>query len=191
MSKVPQRRKASQKRSRPEEQLQRSIHSALQKHLVCIGLIVLLAGVPFALGKYLEFGTPEPYDGGGFLYSANQVLSGARIGYETIPSAQAGTLLVNMLAIRLFGFQDLGPKLLQMFFQLGALAFMFLTLRRIFGTLAAGVGVIVASFYLSAPLIAKLQEFQTDLEGVKGRLSEAEEAVETKVLNRLAEIPLQ
>lgn len=42
---------------------------------------------------------------------------------------------------------------------------------------------------ISAPLIAKLQEFQTDIEAVKGRLAEMEEAVETKVLNRLAEIP--
>ncbi len=155
MSKVPQRRKPSHKRPRPEETLQRDIHSVLQKRFMGLALVIVLAGIPFALGKYLEFGMPEPYDGGGFLYSANQVLSGARIGYETIPSAQAGTLLVNMLAIKLFGFQDIGPKLLQMFFQLGALAFMFLTLRRLFGRMAAGVGVIVASVYLSAPVIAK------------------------------------
>ena len=155
MSKVPQRRKGSRRRQRPEEKIQRSIHSAIEKRFLGIALVVILAGIPFAIGKYLEFGTPEPYDGGGFLYSANQVLSGARIGFETVPSAQAGTLLVNMLAIKLFGYQDIGPKLLQMFFQLGALAFMFLALRRLFGSLAAGVGVIVASVYLSAPLIAK------------------------------------
>ena len=155
MSKVPQRRKPSHKRPRPEEALQRNIHSVLRRRFVGIALVIVLAGIPFAFGKYFEFGIPEPYDGGGFLYSANQVLSGARIGYETIPSAQAGTLLVNMLAVRLFGFQDIGPKLLQMFFQLGALVFMYVTLRRIFGSLAAGVGAIVASFYLSAPLIAK------------------------------------
>ncbi|MBN1360272.1 MAG: glycosyltransferase family 39 protein [Sedimentisphaerales bacterium] len=116
---------------------------------------LLVAGAPFALGKYFEFGTPEPYDGGSYLYSAKHVLSGARIGYEEIPSASAGTLLVNMLAVKLFGFRDIGPKVLQMVFQLGAFVFMFVTLRRLFGTLAAGVGVIVASVYLSAPLIAK------------------------------------
>ncbi len=155
MSKVPQRRRAGRRRLHPEEQLQRSTHSASQKHLLSIALVVVLAGIPFALGKYIEFGTPEPYDGGGFLYSAQHVLSGARIGHEAKPSAQAGTLLVNMLAVKLFGFRDIGPKLLQMVFQLGALAFMFVALRRLFGMLAAGVGMIVASVYLSAPLIAK------------------------------------
>jgi cytochrome c-type biogenesis protein CcmH/NrfG len=70
MSKVPQRRRAGRRRLHPEEQLQRSTHSASQKHLLSIALVVVLAGIPFALGKYIEFGTPEPYDGGGFLYSA-------------------------------------------------------------------------------------------------------------------------
>ena len=42
---------------------------------------------------------------------------------------------------------------------------------------------------ISAPLIAKLSEMSAELESVKGRLAEAESAVETKVLNRLAEIP--
>ncbi len=155
MSKVPQRRKASQRRPRPEEKLQRSIYSALQKHLVSIALIVVLAGIPFALGKYFEFSIPEPFDGGGFLYSAQHILSGARIGHEITHTVQPGTVLVNMVGVKLWGFRDIGPKVLQMVFQLAALIFMFITLRRVFGTLAAGVGVIVASIYLSAPLIAK------------------------------------
>ncbi len=155
MSKVPQRRKPGRRRPPVEEKHPRSIPSLVQKRFVGIALVVVLAGIPFALGKYCEFGTPEPYDGGGFLYSAKHVLSGARIGHEAMPSAQAGTLLVNMLAVKLFGFQDIGPKLLQMVFQMAALAFMFITLRRLFGMLAASIGVIVASLYLSAPLIAK------------------------------------
>lgn len=155
MSKVPQRRKAVHKRPHPDEKLSPYVRPFLQKRLAVVVLVVVLAGIPFALGKYFEFNSPEPFDGGSYLYSAKHVLSGARIGYEEIPSASAGTLLVNMLAVKLFGFQDIGPKVLQMFFQLGAFVFMFITMRRLFGTLAAGVGVIVASVYLSAPLIAK------------------------------------
>lgn len=155
MSRVPQRRRPGYRHPRTEEKSRRLGDAALQKRLAGITLVVLLAGVPFALGKYFEFNSPEPFDGGSYLYSAKHVLMGARIGYEEIPSASAGTLLVNMLAVKLFGFQDIGPKVLQMLFQLAALVFMFITMRRIFGALAAGVGVVVASVYLSAPLIAK------------------------------------
>jgi hypothetical protein len=53
------------------------------------------------------------------------------------------------------GFNETGPKLLQAIFQAGALVIMFVAMRKLFGTLAAAMGVIIASAYLSAPLIAK------------------------------------
>ena len=89
------------------------------------------------------------------MYSAKHVLSGARIGYDEKPSAQAGTLLVNMLGVKLSGFNETGSKVLQGLFQAAAFTFLFITIRRLYGTLAAVMSVTVASIYLSAPLIAK------------------------------------
>jgi hypothetical protein len=66
-----------------------------------------------------------------------------------------GTLLINILGVRLFGYNETGPKLIQMLLQAAAFVLMFIVMRRLFGTLAAAVGVIIASIYLSAPLIAK------------------------------------
>src|SRR3989339_683208 len=57
--------------------------------------VAVLAGIPFALGKYFELKSPDPFDSGCYVYSAQHVLSGARIGYDEKPSAQAGTLLMN------------------------------------------------------------------------------------------------
>ena len=117
--------------------------------------VAVLAGIPFVLGKYFEFKCPDPYDSGCYVYSAQHVLSGARIGYEEKPSAQAGTLLMNMLGVKLSGFNETGSKVLQGLFQAGAFAFLFITMRRLYGTLAAVLSVTVASIFLSAPLIAK------------------------------------
>ncbi len=122
--------------------------------LVVLSLVVF-AGIPFALGKYFELKYPDPFDSGSYVYSAQHVLSGARIGYEEKPSAQAGTLLVNMLGVELTGFNETGSKLLQGLFQAAALTLMFFTIRRLYGTLAAVISVSVASIYLSAPVIAK------------------------------------
>ncbi len=155
MSKIPKRSKSLHGRSVHMKGKPQLLGGSRMKFVLTAGLILVLAGMPFGLGKYFEFNSPEPFDGGAYLYSAQRVLSGARIGVEEKPSAQAGTLLVNMLAVRLWGFKDIGPKLLQMVFQAAALVFMFVTMRRLFGTLAAAIGVIVASVYLSAPLIAK------------------------------------
>ncbi len=121
---------------------------------------MVFAGIPFALGKYFELKCPDPFDSGSYVYSAQHVLSGARIGYEEKPSAQAGTLLVNMLGVKLTGFNETGSKLLQGLFQAAALAFMFLTIRRLYGSLAAVISVAVASIYLSAPVIAKYRQRQ-------------------------------
>ena len=126
-----------------------------QKRFVIYAVIAVLVAIPFAMGKYIELNTPDPFDSGCYVYSAQRAIDGARIGVDDRPSAQIGTLLVNILGVRLFGFDETGPKLIQMILQAAALVFMFITMRKLFGTLAAAVGVIVASVYLSAPLIAK------------------------------------
>ena len=124
-------------------------------HIIALIVIAILAAIPFALGKYFEFNSPGAFDSGGYVYSAKHILDGARIGVEEKTSAQLGTLLVNILGVRLFGFNETGPKLLQTIFQAAALVLMFVAMRKLFGTLPAAVGTIVASVYLSAPVIAK------------------------------------
>lgn len=123
--------------------------------VIVLVVIAILAAIPFALGKYFEFNSPGAFDSGGYVYSAKHILDGARIGVEEKTSAQLGTLLVNILGVRLFGFNETGPKLLQTIFQAAALVLMFVAMRKLFGTLPAAVGTIVASVYLSAPVIAK------------------------------------
>jgi len=118
-------------------------------------LSFVLASIPFAMGKYFEFKTPAAFDSGAYLYSAHRVLDGAVPGVDEVVTAKAGTLLANMLGVWLFGYVDHSAKLIQMFMQIAALVVMFFVIRRVFGTLAAGVSLFVASFYLSAPLIAK------------------------------------
>jgi hypothetical protein len=116
---------------------------------------VILAGIPFVAGKYIEFNSAGAFDSGAYVYSAEHILRGAKIGVDEAPSAQAGTLLVNILGVKLFGFDDFGSKVIQMLMQAAALVFMFFTSRKIFGSLAAIVSVTIASLYLSSPLIAK------------------------------------
>ncbi len=118
-------------------------------------VIAILAAIPFSLGKYFEFNQPDPFDGGGYAYSAWHILNGAKIGVDEKPSAQLGTLLVNILGVALTGFNETGAKLVQTILQITALILMFIALRKAFGTLPAAVGVIITSAYLSAPLIAK------------------------------------
>jgi len=116
----------------------------------------VLAAIPFFMGKYIEFNSPDPFDSGCYVYSAQHIINGAKIGVDEKPSAQMGTLLINIIGVRLFGFNETGPKLIQMILQAAALVLMFIAMRRLFGTmLPAAVGVIIASIYLSAPLIAK------------------------------------
>jgi hypothetical protein len=71
------------------------------KRILVACALVVFAGIPFLLGKYFELKVPDPYDSGSYVYSAQHILSGARIGYDEKPSAQAGTLLVNMLGVTL------------------------------------------------------------------------------------------
>ena len=126
-----------------------------QKRFAIYAVVGILAAMPFVMGKYIELNTPDPFDSGCYVYSAQRAIDGARIGVDDKPSAQIGTLMVNILGVRLFGFDETGPKLIQMILQAAALVLMFITMRKLFGTLAAAVGVIVASAYLSAPLVAK------------------------------------
>jgi len=123
---------------------------------VVIIITAVLAAIPFFMGKYIEFNSPDPFDSGCYVYSAQHIINGAKIGVDEKPSAQMGTLLINIIGVRLFGFSETGPKLIQMILQAAALVLMFIAMRRLFGTmLPAAVGVIIASIYLSAPLIAK------------------------------------
>jgi hypothetical protein len=132
-----------------------AVHLAESKIPLVFVVIAILAAIPFSLGKYFEFNQPDPFDGGGYAYSAKHILDGARIGIEEKPSAQLGTLLVNMLGVALTGFNETGAKLVQTILQASALLLMFIAMRKAFGTLPAAVGVIVTSIYLSSPLIAK------------------------------------
>jgi hypothetical protein len=153
MSAAPSGKRPSQKAAASKNGFK--LPTGLNTRLLAVLSVVVFAGIPFALGKYFELKCPDPFDSGSYVYSAQHVLSGARIGYDEKPSAQAGTLLVNMLGVKLTGFNETGSKLLQGLFQAVALALMFLTIRRLYGTLAAVISVTVASIYLSAPVIAK------------------------------------
>jgi hypothetical protein len=118
-------------------------------------LVVLLAAIPFAMGRYFEFNYPDPFDSAANVYSAQHILNGAKIGIDEKPSAALGTLLVNLLGVKIFGFSEFGPKLIQTLMQAGALAAVFIAIRKLMGLLPAAVSVIVASIYISAPLISK------------------------------------
>jgi hypothetical protein len=155
--------KAARKSKRSKKHIKPHVHKAVlrveqneKRRFVVFIIIAILAAIPFGMGKYFELNSFGPYDSGAYVYSAAHILSGAEIGVEEKPSAQLGTLLVNILGVRLFGFRETGPKLIQMILQAAALLLMFTALRKLFGMLAATVGVIVASVYLSSPLIAKV-----------------------------------
>ena len=117
--------------------------------------VVVLAGIPFGLGKYMELSMPGPYDSGSYVHSAKHILEGARLGVDEVTMAQPGTLLVNIVGVKLFGYSDVGPKVMQGLMQIVALSLMFYTMRRLFGSTAAVLGVVLAAFYLSAPVISK------------------------------------
>ena len=156
MSKAAPKRKLPKKHTKPQKR-ESALLAALQNNnkLLVIAIIALVAAIPFVLGKYFELNSPGPYDSGAYVYSAKHILDGAVIGVDEKPSAQLGTLLVNMLGVWLFGFSETGPKLIQAICQAAALFLMFIAMRKLFGTPAAAVGVIVTSVYLSAPLAAK------------------------------------
>jgi len=156
MSKTALKHRRSRKRIEPHKhKVSPPAKQPGSKPFIPFIIIAILAVIPFSMGKYMEFNSPDPFDSGAYVYSAKHILDGAKFGVEEKPSAQIGTLLVNMLGVRLFGFNETGPKLLQTFLQAGALVLMFIAMVKLFGVLPAAVGVIIASTYLSAPLIAK------------------------------------
>ena len=118
-------------------------------------VVIIAAGVPFCCGKYFELSTPGAFDSGAYVYSAKHLLDGAKLGIDEIPTAQSGTLLVNITGVRLFGFSDTGPKIIQMLLQLAAFTAMFIALKKLYGTAAAGFSATIACVYLSSPLLAK------------------------------------
>jgi hypothetical protein len=118
-------------------------------------VLAVVTSIPFGFGKFFELNTKGPYDSGAYVYSAKHILDGAKMGSEEKVSARMGTLLVNMLGVKLFGFGERGPKLLQMLFQITALVFMFVALYRLWGKWPAAFSTFITAFYLSAPVIAK------------------------------------
>jgi hypothetical protein len=123
--------------------------------IVSIIAAMLLGGIPFGVGKYIELNSPGPFDSGAYVYSAQRLLDGAQYGTEERSSARPGTLIANLIGVKLFGFSDTGPKIVQMVLQVAALIFMFITIRKVFGSVAAILSTAIAAIYLSAPLIAK------------------------------------
>jgi 4-amino-4-deoxy-L-arabinose transferase-like glycosyltransferase len=155
MSKSARKHTPARKPRKPHHEPKPESKFNVKSPVVAIIVTAVLALIPFCMGKYIEFNSPDPFDSGSYVYSARHILNGAKIGVDEKPSAQMGTLLINILGVRLFGYYETGPKLIQMILQAAALVLMFIAMRRLFGTLAASVGVIIASIYLSAPLIAK------------------------------------
>ncbi|HUT29813.1 MAG TPA: hypothetical protein VMX13_08475 [Sedimentisphaerales bacterium] len=158
MSKADHRKRHSARHTKPQNQKTAGPAERPKSSQVLIILaIVVLAGIPFYLGKYFELNFPDPYDSGSYAYSAAHILlAHAKIGVDEKASAQIGTLMVNLLGVWASGeFSETGPKVMQMLFQAAALVLMFIAMRKLFGVLPAAVGVIVASLYLSSPLIAK------------------------------------
>lgn len=121
--------------------------------IICMGLI--LAAIPFCYGKYFEFKLNDPFDSALNVYSAKSIIDGQKLGPEVKASARPATLLVNIIGVAIFGYSEFGPKLIQTLMQLAALAMMFYTLRKIYGSVPALVSLILASFYLSCPPFAK------------------------------------
>lgn len=114
-----------------------------------------LATIPFVAGKYIEFNSNDAFDSGLNVYHAKCIVDGQKIGDTIMPSARPATLLVNVVGVGLFGYSELGPKLIQMLLQLGALVLMYFTLRKLYGPLPAMAGLVLAAFYLSCPPFAK------------------------------------
>ena len=67
--------------------------------IVSIILVLILAGIPFGLGKYIELNSPGPFDSGAYVYSARHLLEGARMGVDEFPSARPGTLMMNIIGV--------------------------------------------------------------------------------------------
>ncbi len=132
-----------------------------KKHFKISSIVIFIAiAIPFCMGKYCELNIPGPFDSSSYVYSAQHILHGAAIGTEELPSAQSGTLLMNILGVWIFGlfgmgFSDIGPKVIQALLQASALGLIYYALKQLYSRSAAFVATLSACFYLSAPVIAK------------------------------------
>jgi len=156
MSKSHSRSKRSHKHDPPQKK--KTPSRDMQNRMIKVApfvVVAVLVAIPFGMGKYFEFNSPGAYDSGAYVYSAAHIVAGAEIGVEEKPSAQIGTLMVNMLGVSLFGYNETGPLLIQTILQAAALVLMFIAMRKLFGMVPAGLGVLLAAIYLSSPLIAK------------------------------------
>lgn len=120
------------------------------------GIIALIiALIPFCCGKYYEFHTKDAFDSALNVYHAHEIVIGKKIGIDLDPSAGPGTLMTNTIGVRLFGYSEFGPKLIQTIMQFTALAAAFCAIRRLYGNTAAIISVTLGSFYLSLQPFAK------------------------------------
>jgi len=118
-------------------------------------LALVIAAIPFAYGKYIEFNMHGAFDSGLNVYHAKCIVDGQKIGESVFPSARPATLLLNVIGVSLFGYSEFGPKCIQMLCQLAALIFMYFTLRKVYGPFPAAVALVLAAFFLSCPPFAK------------------------------------
>ena len=89
MSKAAPKSKRSKKHVKPHtHKAAPRVEQREKKHFVAFVIIAILAAIPFSMGKYFEFRTPDPFDSGAYIYSAKHILDGAKIGVEEKPSAQ-------------------------------------------------------------------------------------------------------
>ena len=150
---MARRRKAP--RSVPRGPLPAPAHTPDMKKFIAPCLAIILAAIPFGYGKYYELCTAGAFDGAMNIYSAQQIVAGGKLRVDVFPFASPATLLTNVVGVGLGGYSELGPKLIQMFMQLAALALMFYTLRKFYGAFAAVFAVVMAALFLSCPPYAK------------------------------------
>ncbi len=52
------------------------------QNLLPVVLVIVLAGIPFAVGKYIEFSTHDPFDSSLNIYSAQQIVNGGKLDVD-------------------------------------------------------------------------------------------------------------
>lgn len=151
---MPKRRKS--RKPVAEKPEPRESKTRIRRPVLILLIAVVIAAIPFFYGKYVEFSTNSAFDSGSYVYSAKCLVDGQKIGVDINPSARPATLLVNVIGVAIFGFSELGPKIIQMLMQLFAFALMFITLRRLYGDIPAAIALIMGVYYLSCPVFAKV-----------------------------------